>query len=199
LRIAEFLRDEEPPRCVAVPLQPWKIVRSEQVYTSPPYLGVYSHTVELPDGRLIEPYYRIELRSFVVTAALTPDEEIVIGRQYRHGIGRVSLMLPGGLLETDEDPLVAARRELLEETGYVSDQWESLGRFVPNSNYRCGEAFLFLARASRRVAEPDSGDLEETELLTMRIADLVDAMRAGNVVSLSSAAAIALVDARLRA
>lgn len=178
-------------------LQPWKILRSETVYSSPPYLRVQSHTVELPDGRVAEPYFRIDLRAFTVIAAVSADQKIVVGRQYRHGIERITLLLPGGLLEEGEDALAAAQRELLEETGYVSDAWESLGQFVPNSNYRCGEAHLFLARDACKVAAADAGDLEETELLLLPLPEMLQELRNGNVVSLSSAAAISLAAARL--
>ena len=116
--------------------QPWKVLRSEIVYSSPPYLRVQSHTVELPDRRIVEPYFRIDLRAFTVIAAVSANREFVVARQYRHGIERITLLLPGGLLEENEDALAAAKRELLEETGYISEAWESLGRFVPNSNYR---------------------------------------------------------------
>jgi ADP-ribose pyrophosphatase len=128
---------------------------------------------------------------------VTSDDCFVVARQYRHGIERVSLMLPGGLLEEGESPLLAAKRELAEETGYVSDSWESLGSFVPNSNYRCGEAHLFLARDAHKVAEPDDGDLEETELIVIPRAILLEEIQKGNVVSISSAAAIALASMRL--
>ncbi len=177
---------------------PWKVMRAETVYDSPPYVRVEEQTVELPDGRMIEPYYRIELRSWVVMMAVTPEGRVVIARQYRHGIGRVSLMLPGGLLEEGEDPLAAARRELLEETGYASEAWESLGRFVPNSNYRCGEAHLYLARQAQVQATPNADDLEEMELLLLPLDVVLEELRVGNVVSLSSVALISLAAARLR-
>ena len=190
----------EPPAFhgLTMELRPWKVLHSETVYSSAPYLCVHAHTVELPDGRIAEPYFRIDLRAFTVIAAVSADNEIIVGRQYRHGIERITLLLPGGLLEEGEDPLDAAKRELLEETGYASNEWESLGRFVPNSNYRCGETHLFLARSAKKVAVADAGDLEETELLLMPLADMRRELRNGNVVSLSSAAAISLAAARLQ-
>jgi|ERR1700674_183744 len=132
-----------------------------------PIFGFKSHTVELPDGRIAEPYFRIDLRAFTVIAAVSANHEFVVARQYRHGIERITLLLPDGLLEEGEDPLEAAKRELIEETGYASNEWESLGRFVPNGNYRCGETHLFLARDAKKVAVADAGDLEETELLLL--------------------------------
>ena len=187
--------DRDKPSAVA--LTPWRLVKSDTVYSAPPYISVESHTVELPDGRIIEPYFRINLRSFVVMAAVTTAGHIVMGRQYRHGIEGISLMLPGGLLEPGEDSLAAAQRELREETGYVSDNWESLGHFVPNSNYRCGETFIFLARDVRQVVEPNSGDLEETELLLLPLTEALHELRSGNIISLSSAAGVSLAHARL--
>jgi ADP-ribose pyrophosphatase len=179
-------------------LRPWKVLDSELVYSSAPYLRVHSHSVELPDGRIAKPYFRIDLRAFTVIAAVNTENEIIVARQYRHGIERITLLLPGGLLDEGEDALAAAKRELREETGYVSDEWESLGRFVPNSNYRCGEVHLFLARGARKVAVADAGDLEETELLLLPLPEMLQELRKGNVVSLSSATALSLAAARLQ-
>jgi ADP-ribose pyrophosphatase len=181
-------------------LRPWKVLRSKLVYSSVPYVRVHSHTVELPDGRIEEPYFRIDLRPFTVIAAINRDNEFLVGRQYRHGIEAVTLLLPGGLLDEGEDPLEAAKRELLEETGYASRHWELLGRFVPNSNYRCGETHLFLARDVTKVtATVNADDLEETELFLMPLAQMLQELHNGKVVSLSSAAAISLAAARLQA
>lgn len=178
--------------------QPWKVIDSKIVYECQPFIRVHSQKVGLPDGRQVEPYFRVDLRSWVVMAAVTPEGLMVVERQYRHGIGRPSLMLPGGLLEENEDPLVTAQRELLEETGYASEKWESLGCFVPNSNYHCGECRIYLAWDARQIAEPNSGDLEESELLLLPMKELLGELAAGNVISLSSVAAISLASARLK-
>jgi ADP-ribose pyrophosphatase len=178
-------------------LGPWKVLESKTVFSSLPHIEVHSQKIELPDGRTVEPYFRIDLRAWVVMAAITQDGRIVVARQYRHGIEGVSLMLPGGLLEKGEDPLTAAKRELLEETGFASDKWDLLGRFVGNSNYRCGETSLYLARGARKIAEPDHGDLEETEVHLVPLSEIADALRNGAVISLSSAAAISLALSRI--
>jgi ADP-ribose pyrophosphatase len=171
-------------------LQPWRIVSDETVFSSPPYIRVRSHAIELPGGKIIEPYFRIDLRPSAITCAVTKDHRVLVARQYR-------LLLPGGLLEAGEIPLAAAKRELLEDTGFAADQWESLGHLVPDCNYRCGEVSLFLARGARKVAEPDDDDLEEAEWLLLPFARLMEELRAGRVVSLGSAAAVALAHARL--
>ena len=102
------------------------------------------------------------------------------------------------ILEEGEDALAAAKRELLEETGYVSDRWEPLGKFVSNSNYRSGEVHLFLARDTTKIAAPYNDDLEEVELLRLPLAEILQELREGNVLSLSSATAISLAAARLQ-
>ena len=113
-------------------------------------------------------------------------------RQYKHGVGHVTLALPSGLIEDGEDPLAGAQRELLEETGYVSDNWQTLGSFTANGNYGCGKAHLFLARNAQRIGEPDSGDLEDTEIVLSAPEEVMEAVRSGRVNELSSVAAIAL-------
>ena len=89
----------------------------------------------------------------------------MILRCYRHAIGEVTLTMPGGMIEESESPLAGIQRELLEETGYKAKEWKSLGVFLGNSTRGCGTYHLFFATGAYSVQEPDSGDLEELELL----------------------------------
>jgi ADP-ribose pyrophosphatase len=95
-------------------------------------------------------------------------------------------------LRPGEDPRTGAERELREETGYVSDAWQSLGRFAVDGNRGCGIAHLFLARGCRVVGEPDSGDFEEAELQLLTLAELARELSSGNVHELCTAAALGL-------
>jgi ADP-ribose pyrophosphatase len=148
--------------------------------------------VGLPDGREVEGFLWIKARDFVAMVAVTEDDEVILVRSYKHGPRTISLAVPAGYLETDEAPLAAAKRELLEETGYTSNGWSSLGRYVVDGNYGVGAAHIFLARGARKVAEPASGDLEEMEVVIAPLDAISEYLRRGDVVQLASAAAIAL-------
>jgi ADP-ribose pyrophosphatase len=148
--------------------------------------------VRLPDGRVVDDYHRILLPDYSVMYVETEDGRVVVERQYKHGVGDVTLTLPAGLLKAGEDPLEGARRELLEETGYEASNWGCLGQFVQNSNYGGSRAHVYRATGARRVAEPDAGDLEHIEIVLMTRHELFQALRANRVQVTSFAATIAL-------
>lgn len=179
-------------------LQPWRVRSRHAVADRRPWLRLWEEAVELPDGRVVDGFLTLEMPDYTIVVALTPDGLAVVERNYKHGPRRVCLNLPAGYLEPGEEPLAAARRELLEETGYVADTWTPLGSFVTDGNRGGGMAFYFLAQRARRVAAPDAGDLEELAIDLMPLAELVQATRDGRVAILSIATAISLATVALR-
>jgi ADP-ribose pyrophosphatase len=173
-------------------LDPWKVLKSKELFSAAPWFTLSAQQVRLPDGRLIDDYYQIRLPEYVIVFAQTGCGKVIVERQYKHGIGKVSLTLPAGTIEDGELPVAAAQRELMEETGYASKDWRSLGSFVPHGNFGCGKAHIFVARDAHRVTEPNSGDLEEMQIILMRPADLLESIRTGDVASLGTAATIAM-------
>ncbi|MGA2052319.1 MAG: NUDIX hydrolase [Opitutales bacterium] len=173
-------------------LLPWEVVESREVYAAPPWVTVSVQKVRLPDGRVVPDFHQLGLPEYTVVFAQTPEDRVVVMRQFRQGVGRVSLLLPAGHVEKGEEPLACAQRELLEESGFTATDWQSLGSFVPNANYGGGRAHLFKCRNARKVAEPDSDDLEATEILLLSPEELREAHRRGDIAVLGIAATIAL-------
>jgi ADP-ribose pyrophosphatase len=173
-------------------MQSWKTTSRRTILNHSKYLVVEEHTVELPDGRVISDWPWVITPDYVNIVAVTEDDEFVCFRQTKYGVQGTSLAPVGGYLEPGEDPLVAARRELLEETGYQAPEWISLGHYGVDGNRGAGTAHFFLARGARCVAEPDADDLEEQALLLLDRAEVEAGIAAGEFKSLPWAAAVAV-------
>lgn len=128
----------------------------------------------LPDGSEFEPYYNYSRRSFVIIAARDEEGNYICVRQYRHGIGQVTTEFSAGGIERSddkeygsqgeeaEDALLAAKRELQEETGYVSDEWTHLLTIPANPTIADNYAHIYLADHCRKVS---GQNLDDTEFL----------------------------------
>ena len=173
-------------------LEPWRVLDSTEVFAAPPFLAVHAQRVGLPDGRAVGPYHRVVMPDYALIFAETDDKKLLVLRQYKHGVGAVSLTFPAGTLNPGEAAADTARRELLEETGYAARTWRALGSYTTHANSRVNIAHLFVAEGCHKVAEPDSGDLEEMELLLMTRAELFDAARRGEIMLLSQLGLLAL-------
>lgn len=171
--------------------RPWKQLERHDVLVVPGRFSVTRETVELPDGRIRDDWWQISETSYVVVFAETVDHRIVCLRQYRHGSRRVGLELIAGHMEPGENPLDAARRELLEESGYASASWVPLGSYVI-AEQSASTAHFFKARDAVQWGLPSSGDLEEATLELLTRHELVAELRAGLVSSVDLIAAMSL-------
>jgi ADP-ribose pyrophosphatase len=110
----------------------------------------------------------------------------------------MELGLPAGLVEEGERPEAAARRELLEETGYSGGEWEPLGALASSPSLKDNWAYLFLARGVEEMAPPDPDEHELVETVRVPVGELLGLIRAGEIVSSSGVAAVMLALERLR-
>jgi 8-oxo-dGTP pyrophosphatase MutT (NUDIX family) len=175
----------------------WKRLRSERLLETP-YFALRSDRLRLPGGAVKDPYYVVERPDAAIIFPLTGEGEVVLVRQYRPPLERMELGLPAGLAEEGEKPEDAARRELLEETGYSGDQWEPLGSLASSPSLKDNWAYLFLARGVEESAPPDPDEHELVEVVRVPVGDLTGLIRSGEIVSSSGVAAIMLALERLR-
>ena len=175
----------------------WERLRSERLYETP-YFVLRSDRLRLPGGAIKDPYYVLERPNAAIIFPLTREGEVVLVRQYRPPLERMELGLPAGLVEEGEKPEAAARRELLEETGYSGGEWELLGTLASSPSLKDNWAYLFLARDVEESAAPDPDEHELIEVAEVAVEDLPGLIREGEIVSSSGVAAIMLALERLK-
>ena len=180
-------------------LKPWRTLSRRLTFRTR-RIAIYTETVELPDGRVVDDYEQFDMASFVIMLVQTTDGGVICERQYKHGIRRVCLTLPGGQVEDGEEPLAAAQRELLEETGYVAEDWTEFGSFRTHANQGGATVTYFHATGAIQVQPPHSGDLEDMAIEVLPVPRLLEAVTAGEfqVVADLGAVLMALLRTPLR-
>ncbi len=114
----------------------------------------------------------LECRNWVNIIALDRDENFILVKQYRHGIDDITLEGPAGVIDGEELPLETAKRELAEETGYVSSDWSYLGKVSANPAFQNNYCSVFLARNCDKKQEQNLDALEEIEIIVMSKEDV---------------------------
>lgn len=154
-------------------LTPWKILESRH-----PFPKFRMDSCELPSGK---PYkaYVFEFDSWANVVALTKNNEVVLVKQYRHGVQEVLLELPGGVVDDGENPLEGAKRELMEETGYSAGNIIEVGRIFPNPAIQQNTLYCYLATDVELTGEQHLDDAEEIEVHLVPLDELIEMVRQG--------------------
>lgn len=143
----------------------WTVENSEYLFRRP-WLTVRRDTVRLPNGTVHPEYYVLEYPTWINVIAITDDGKFVMVKQYRHGLGVVETELCAGVAEEGESPLEAAKRELLEETGFGGGEWELNMVLCANPGSQNNLSYSFIARGVVRMAQQH---LDETEDIKVEI------------------------------
>jgi ADP-ribose pyrophosphatase len=127
-------------------------------------------------------FFLLDTPDWVNVLAITAEQQLVMIRQFRHGSGRVSLEIPGGLVDPDEtDPAQAAARELREETGYEAARLEQIGVMNPNPSMMTNRCFSYLATGCRLVGGLSMDPGEDIEVVTVPVAELDELLGRGEI------------------
>lgn len=130
---------------------PWTTLGST-VLIEDRWIRLRADRIRTGDGAEIAPWYVLDYPDWACVVALTEDDRLVLVRQWRQGAQAWCLELPGGVMDPGEtDPLVAARRELLEETGFAAPAWQCLYAAYPNPAIQSNRLHVMLATGAARA------------------------------------------------
>jgi 8-oxo-dGTP pyrophosphatase MutT (NUDIX family) len=125
------------------------------------------HRAVSPRTGVTGTYVTIASPDWINMIAVTHEGEVVLVRQYRHGVDDITLEIPSGIVDPGETELAAAQRELREETGYTAERWQYLGSVHPNPAFQGNRCHSFLAAQCRRTAEPELDAGEDIEVVAL--------------------------------
>jgi ADP-ribose pyrophosphatase len=176
--------------------QSWKLVGTETVCTDP-WGTVSRKTYQTGNGDPDQKHVTVEKPEFALIAALDESRNLLLVRQYRHGTDRSYWALPGGFVDKGETPVVAAQRELLEETGHVAGRSSYIGAFHPVPAFLKTVAHIVVCEDLRKdpLAKLDS-EIECTEAIPFDTA--IQRVLSGEIIEMQAACAILLVNEFLR-
>ena len=169
----------------------WEEVSTEHIVRDE-WIDFRKSAFRFPDGQIFQPYYTFSRRDYVVIVPFTEDGQILCVRQFRQGIREVTTEFPaGGIERTDgkeygsasdqaaEEALQAARRELREETGYESEEWQHLLTVPADATISNNYAHLFLAKNCRLTSEQDLDAMEFLQVVKLSPEEIENLISSG--------------------
>ena len=157
----------------------WQVLKSDYV-SQKEWFRVRVERVRLPSGAEIAEYWVSEFRPWVNVVAVTASDEVVLIRQYRHGLGAVHFELPAGTTDVGEHDLeAAARRELGEETGFGGGRWSLISVLSANPALTNNLTHTFLAEGVTLIGRPRPESSEDLRVHLIPVGEIVALVDAG--------------------
>ena len=160
------------------PIEPWRTLQSTYSFRDQ-WVRLRSDNVLLPNGTVLSPYHTLEIPNAVNILAITEEREVILIEQYRHPVGRTLREIPAGHMGQEETPEAAARRELVEETGFGGGAWHDLGMTFPMASRLSGHIHNFLAIDVRSIGVPTPDDAEIIQIHRVAWTTFASSVRSG--------------------
>ena len=176
----------------------WKTLRSEYLFNDL-WFTVRRDVCLRPDGKVVDPYYVYEFPEWVTAVAFTKDGRIIMEKQYRHACVLTMFEIPGGCVDdTDKDLESAIARELVEETGYIFDSFEYMGRISANPSTHNNWMHMFIAKGGELRKEQELDDNEDIEIHLMSVDEVKDLLNTNQIYQSMHATALFYAFQRLK-
>ncbi len=158
----------------------WQVLDSRYL-SRKPWFTARVDKVKLPTGSIIDEYYILEYPEWVNTIAITKEGRFVFVRQYRHGIGKTVNELCAGVVEDGEKPIDAAKRELLEETGFGGGTWKPWMKLSANASTQTNYTHSFLATGVELIDNQHLDKGEDIKVMVFTREEVLRMLRQGEV------------------
>ena len=158
----------------------WQVISSEYIFRRP-WLTARRDKVRLPNGKINPEFYVLEYPTWVNIIAITTTGQFVLIRQYRHGIGETNFEIVAGVCEDGEEPVDAARRELLEESGYGGGEWKELMAISGNSSTTNNLTHCFVATGVEHIGSQHLDATEDIEIHLVSRDELLAMLHRGDI------------------
>lgn len=165
-------------------IEPWSVVRENKEYHTPIFnLLQRKMRLEAKDEHNEGNFFVLEAPEWVNVIPITNNNEVVLVEQYRYGIEQPTLEIPGGMVDPGEEPLESIKRELIEETGFESACWSSLGKVSSNPAIMTNYTHLYLAEDCKPIAspKPEGDQHERINVHLLPMAEFLDLVADGTI------------------
>jgi 8-oxo-dGTP pyrophosphatase MutT (NUDIX family) len=163
-----------------MPIKPWKLV-SSKMDSSYPIFNLRTDRAISPRTQKAHDFYILESLDWVNVIPITIENDVVLIRQYRHGIRDITLEIPGGIIEKKDTPERAALRELKEETGYSTPDIIELSSVYPNPAFLDNRCYTFLAKDVSPAGGQDQDEKEDIEILLKPLEEIPRLIKRGEI------------------